>query len=382
MSSFLSQVWTKISRFGRAERTEIQEYPRAAGGALDFEIDAGDPLIAYFKEHPTVALLEDISLESKALGRLREMGNVLIAPLVCRGELVGLLNLGPRLSMQGYAPDDFLLLDSLITQAAPALRVAQLAEMQKAEALKNQRVEHEIHMARLIQHTLLPKELPTLPGWHIERFYQPAHDVGGDFYDFVALPDGRMALIIGDVTDKGMPAALLMATTRATLRQAAQRFVSPRAVLEAANEALYPDMPPSMFVTCLYALLDPGSGQLTFANAGHNLPYQFNSSKLQELRATGMPLGLLPKMSYEEQEASLLEGDSLLLYTDGLVEAHDRGRNMFGIPRLEELIRQHPNGDASLIQLLLSEMNRFSGEDWEQEDDVTLVTLHHNGQQG
>ncbi|MFQ6102447.1 MAG: PP2C family protein-serine/threonine phosphatase [Anaerolineae bacterium] len=205
-------------------------------------------------------------------------------------------------------------------------------------------------------------------------YYQPARAVGGDFYDFVEFSDGRLGLIVGDVTDKGVPAAMVMATTRAILRGAAERLVSPGQVLERVNELLCPDIPLNMFVTCLYTLLDPASGRLQYANAGHNLPCRRSKDGIDELRATGMPLGLMPGMTYEEKETTLAPGESILLYSDGLVEAHDPQREMFGFPRLRGLLASHPGG-AALIDFLLDKLAEFTGAEWEQEDDVTFVTL-------
>ena len=230
-------------------------------------------------------------------------------PLVSQGELIGVLNLGPRLSEQEYSSDDRKLLDNLAAQAAPALRVGQLVREQEAEAATRQRFEQELEVARLIQQNFLPKELPDLPGWQIAAYYRPAREVGGDFYDVIPLPDGRVGFVVGDVTDKGVPAALVMSATRSVLRASAQRLIEPGEVLERVNEHLCPDMPEKMFVTCLYGVLDPETGHLRFANAGHDLPYVKTADGVVELRARGMPLGLMPGMPYEEKEAVLQPGD-------------------------------------------------------------------------
>jgi anti-sigma regulatory factor (Ser/Thr protein kinase) len=199
--------------------------------------------------------------------------------------------------------------------------------------------------------------------------------VGGDFYDFFAFPDGRLGLVIADVTDKGVPAALVMATTRTLLRAAAERLVTPGAVLERANEVLCPDIPPKMFITCLYAVLDPATGAMRYANAGHDMPYlRRKAGGVEELRARGMPLGLLPGMFYEEKEIVLGAGDTLLLYSDGLVEAHNEGREMLGFQRLRGLIDKHAGG-AQMIVYLLDQLHDFTGAQWEQEDDVTMLTV-------
>ena len=255
-----------------------------------------------------------------------------------------------------------------------ALRVAQLVREKRTQDLERERIEQEMRIARLIQQTLLPKELPELPGWQIASYYQPARAVGGDFYDFLYFEDGRMGIVIGDVTDKGVPAALVMATTRSILRSTAHASISPGKVLEQTNDLLHPDIPPKMFVTCLYAILDPISGHLEYANAGHDLPHWRHNGEVTALRATGMPLGLMPEMFYEEKEVTLSAGDSVLFYSDGLVEAHNPQREMFGFPRLARLLAEKDHGTPA-IDYLLAELAEFTGEGWEQEDDVTLVTL-------
>jgi predicted ester cyclase len=244
-----------------------------------------------------------------------------------------------------------------------------------AEARERERIEQELQVARRIQQALLPEATPTLDGWEVAAYYHPAREVGGDFYDFLELPDGRLGLVIGDATGKGMPAALVMATTRGMLRAVAQPLDSPGEVLKRVNDALFPDIPPNMFVTCLYAILDSESGRLVYANAGHDLPYlRHHGEGAHELRATGMPLGLMNEMSYEEKEAVLREGDSVLYYSDGLVEAHDPEGEMFGLPRLRALVAEHGE-ERSLGDFLLKELYSFTGEGWEQEDDITLLTL-------
>ena len=240
-------------------------------------------------------------------------------------------------------------------------------------------VEQELRLARSIQHALLPKSLPELEGWQIAYHYQPAREVGGDFYDFLRLKDGRVGLVIGDVSGKGMAAALVMANTQSVLRAVARRGdITPGQVLQEANELMYAYMPPNTFVTCFYGVLDPKSGHLVYANAGHDLPCERHDGRVEELRARGMPLGLMPAMPYEEKEAVLAAGDDLLFYSDGLVEAHDPTGEMFGFPRLQGMIKAHRSGDSSLIGFLLSELARFTGKNWHQEDDITLVTLERS----
>jgi len=247
------------------------------------------------------------------------------------------------------------------------------------ERIERERIEQELEVAQRIQHALLPKDVPALVGWEISPYYQPAREVGGDFYDFVPLADGKVSLVIGDVSGKGVPAAVLMSSTQSVLRTLAQRGgSSPSRVLSEANEVLCTYIPPNMFVTCFYAILDPKSGTLIYANAGHDLPYLHRTSgEAEELRARGMPLGLMPEMGYEEKETILEVGEAALFYSDGLVEAHNPKGEMFGFPRLRSLVSKYGE-ERSLGDSLLEELYSFTGEGWEQEDDITLLTLRRS----
>jgi predicted ester cyclase len=174
------------------------------------------------------------------------------------------------------------------------------------ERIERERVEQELQVARTIQQASLPEEVPHLEGWQINPYFQPAREVGGDFYEFFELDDGRLALVVGDATGKGVPAALVMTATCAFLGGVATATgASPGEVLSRVNEAVLTRIPPNMFVTCFYAILDPESGTLRYANAGHNLPCCRREDAASELVARGMPLGLMPGMTYEEKETVL-----------------------------------------------------------------------------
>ena len=248
------------------------------------------------------------------------------------------------------------------------------------EMRERERVEQELLVARRIQQASLPKEVPTLEGWQIDPYYQPAREVGGDFYDFHPLSEGRLGLVVGDATGKGVPAALVMSTTCGMLQLAAQASdsSSPGEVLSRVNETLLARILSNMFVTCFYSVLDPNSGSLSYANAGHDLPYLHRGRrKAEELRARGMPLGLMPGMGYEEKEIILEAGEAALFYSDGLVEAHDPKGEMFGFPRLRALISEHGE-EGALGDFCLEKLYSFVGEGWEQEDDITLLTLERS----
>ena len=289
-----------------------------------------------------------------------------------RGELRGLLPTGRERETTGIVIHRIS--GGKIVEEWSTNSVGSFVEDLVQEMREREHIEQELQVARSIQQASLPKEVPQLEGWRITPLYQPARQVGGDFYDFHLLSEGRVGLVVGDATGKGVPAALVMSTTCGMLRLAAQSYSSPGELLQRVNEALFPYIPPNMFVTCLYGVLDPKSGRFTYANAGHDLPYLWHGGECEELRARGMPLGLMPGMSYEQRETILRTGEAAFFYSAGLVEAHDPEGEMFGFPRLQTLIAEHGE-DESLEATLLEELYSFVGEGWEQEDDITLLTL-------
>lgn len=377
MKSWFKQVWQIFAGGSADDQASLSASEIKASRdihAIELNISPTDPLLSYLTSVGGVILLSNLEMDSPAVQSLRQANVKILMPLINQGELIGLISLGPRRSEQEYSTDDRQYLTTLATQASPALRIAQMVKRQRFEERQRERLEQELRVARVVQETLLPKKVPTLPNWQIAAHWQPARAVSGDFYDFISFPDGKIGLVIADVTDKGIPAALVMATTRNTLRSAAERLVFPGKVLAETNNLLCPDMPMSMFVTCLYAVLDPVNGHIIYANAGHPPPYQRGLSALVELRARGMPLGLIPDMFYEEKEATIYPGESVIMYSDGLLEAHNPQGEMFGLPRIRNLLCI-PECGEELIQCMLSELSNFTCPDWEQEDDVTFVCL-------
>ena len=343
---------------------------------VELDIAPNDPVLAFLQGATGPVDVHTLPSDSPAVLAMRESGVELVVPLVASGEMVGLLALGARLSERGYSHDDRRLLDTLARYAAPALRLGQLVRQQEAEARGRERIEQELKVAQLIQQQFLPSSLPNLAGWDLSAFYLPARTVGGDFYDVMELPDGRIMVVTGDVTDKGVPAALVMASTHALLREAGPRLVSPAAVLARVNELLCADIPAYMFVTCLVLVVDLETGAVVLANAGHNLPFLRGSAGVRELRATGMPLGLMPDAQYDELHDVLDPGEVLLLYSDGITEQHDDHGEMFGFGRTRALVAA-ATGGSQLVDACVTALNRFSGEN-EQEDDVTIVTLERS----
>jgi serine phosphatase RsbU (regulator of sigma subunit) len=338
------------------------------------EVPEDDLLITHILSHSGTLEIDRLQLDSPLLQKLKLQGAEILLPLASQGELLGMLILGQHSHGEAYTREEWNILDTLASQVAPALRVAQMVQAQQVQVSEHERLEQELRTAQEIQHTFLPKEVPVINGWQLAPFYQSAREVGGDFYDFIPFDDGRVGLVIGDVAGKGIPAALVMTATRTMLRTATQATTSPSEVFARTNELLYAEIPSKMFVTCFFAILDPTSGLMNYSNAGHDLPYRRCKKDVSEMRATGMPLGLMPGSQYDDHEAMIGSGDTLLFYTDGLVEAHNPNREMFGFPRLKKLLSEHSDG-MSLSNFLLSELRSFTGEAWEQEDDITMVTL-------
>ncbi len=259
-------------------------------------------------------------------------------------------------------------------QAAIAIKNEQLQQ----EAVKSERMERELQLAREIQATFLPNELPHLQGWDIDARWQPARQVGGDFYDILAFDNHRIGVVIADVADKGMPAALFMTLIRTLIRAAANENPSPAGVLAQVNELLLPDAKQGMFVTVFYGMLDLESGTFCFANAGHNPPLVKRASddELIELSRTSIALGLFPDIEVEEREIHLDAGDWVLLYTDGITEAFSSTEEMFGTERLVSLVSANGNtSSATLLDRIVDSVNEFiRGTDLS--DDMTVLAIH------
>jgi serine phosphatase RsbU (regulator of sigma subunit) len=375
------------SFYVKAHDGYYDETSQARVTGLRFSVD--DPLLA-----PILADSERVICAAGcdqdgliALGQALGMAEYIAFPLGSETpQPIGVLIAGNSVSSAAYHPQiradsEYVVgLANLVSQVGTAIlmrREIQAREQRlKQEAHARERVEQELHVARRIQQASLPEAVPALEGWDISPNYRPAREVGGDFYDFLELEDGRLGLVVGDATGKGVPAALVMSTTCGMLRAVTQASnYSPGEVLQRVNEALSTRIPANMFVTCFYGILDPKTGSFAYANAGHDLPYLRRGGDAEELMARGMPLGLMPGMIYEEKEIMLGAGDRALFYSDGLVEAHNPEGEMFGFPRLQALVAEHAQGEP-LVDFLMEELYSFTGEWWEQEDDITLVTLH------
>ena len=316
-------------------------------------------------------------IEDQVAGGDKVVTRFVVHAIHDRGDLMGVAPSGRELTNRAIVVHRIV--EGKITEEWGMGTIGSTLRKQRLEQeiRERERVEQELGVARRIQQASLPEKVPELEGWQISPFYRPAREVGGDLYDFHLLPECKVGLVVGDATGKGVPAALVMSTTCGMLQAVARALgsSSPGEVLAQVNETLFARIPPNMFVTCFYGVLDPESGSLRYANAGHDLPYvRRRGGDAEELRARGMPLGLMPEMNYEENEIVFDAGQTALFYSDGLVEAHDPEGEMFGFPRLRALVAKHGE-KGSLGDFLMEELYSFVGEGWEQEDDITLLTI-------
>ncbi|MBG0783954.1 MAG: GAF domain-containing protein [Anaerolineaceae bacterium] len=267
----------------------------------------------------------------------------------------------------------FELISGITQQASLAIQNDRLNE----EMLDRQRLEREFQLAREIQQTFLPSQIPATPGWDMDVRWQPARQVGGDFYDYFLRPDGRLAFVIADVSNKGLAASLYMTVTRTLIRAAALDSDSPAETLEHVNDLLLMDSQNGLFVTVFYGLLDLVTGVLTFSIAGHNPPFVLRYEKkcVEALEKGGIALGALEKISLDEHTLELLPGDCLLSYTDGVTEAFNNTDQMYGDDRLKEVLQSSIGKPASkVLEKLDVDLEAFRG-DAPLSDDTTILAI-------
>jgi sigma-B regulation protein RsbU (phosphoserine phosphatase) len=306
----------------------------------------------------------------------RGLRSYIFVPLHIGGQAIAVLGLGSR-EPRLFDEDELRFARLLANQAALSFEQARL---QRVES-QGQRMERDLQQARRIQMSLLPGGYPDIPGWDFAATYESAREIGGDLYDFVDLPNspGRIGLLIADVSGKGTAAALFMAHSRAMIRGAAQSQPSPATTLAQANVQIARDNHAMLFVSAFYSVLDTTTGRLTYANAGHNLPFILRAGgELEEVVCRGMVLGIMDDMEYDEDETVLAPGDTLILYTDGITEAMNWGSDLFGKGRLKEAILKTNSMDAqAIIKAIIDAVKVYTAET-PQADDLTIVAIRRN----
>lgn len=328
---------------------------------------------------------EEIPLMSQSpmLSFLRQEGfqSAAIVPLVTNGRSIGTMVIDTR-APRTFSESEMRFLQLMANQAAIAIEKARLRE----EELARHHIERELAVGRQIQLSMLPRANPEVPGWQFALKYEAARQVGGDFYDYFFIPDEehQLGVVIADVSDKGVPAALFMALSRTTIRNSALRGRTPAAALSWANHLIHRDNQSGMFLSAFYGRLDTENGRFTYANAGHNPPlwWQVANQTFTRLKGRGMVLGVVAEVNLEQRTIDLAPGDLLVLYTDGVTEAMNERRQELGTERLEaaiaDVLRRHPQATATEVaDAVLTAVHTFIGEA-SQHDDFTLLIIRRD----
>lgn len=307
------------------------------------------------------------------LAQLFELESVIVFPLIARGEMVGALGVDQGDSPHHFSAEEMRVLTGISNQAAVAIERAQLDE----QAEQKKRLDHELGLARQIQTSFLPRHPPQLPGYDIAATWRAAREVGGDFYDLIQLPHERLGMVVADVSDKGLPAALFMALTRTIIRTMAIGKPSPREALERANDVIIADAQSDMFVTAFYGVLDTTDGNILYVSAGHNPPllYHAASCKIESLSEHGIALGILPNVEQPQAQAQLQPGDVIVLYTDGVTDALNLEEEEFGVARLIQVLQEHASQSAQKVTAAVLHAVHTFTQGAPQFDDLTLVVV-------
>lgn len=312
----------------------------------------------------------DEASENAALAGNHQL--LLTVPLLIKNDIFGVLLVQEAPGGLRFRARRLDIINGIAQQAALAIQNDRLQE----EMVVRERLETEVQLARQIQQTFIPETLPILSGWNLAARWLTARQVGGDFYDVMELPGKRIGLFIADVADKGVPAALFMALTRTLVHAAVIETESPAEALRRVNDLLIPDTQQGMFVTAVYAVLYPETGELVYANAGHNPPLWLkHTGKAERLTRTSMALGVLEGEEVEERRIKLKQGDVLLLYTDGLNEAFSPDGDIFGEERIIAALQAGRDKSAErILQGIESDLGQFVGDE-AQSDDLTMLLL-------
>jgi serine phosphatase RsbU (regulator of sigma subunit) len=353
---------------GRDERSALSRLRIPRDSLLVRKLESGQAFVAL-----------DGGEESREITSVLQQDGLMAFPLMSKGDLLGIMIVdyaGPEHSSTERL---MTILSGIAGQAAIAAENNRLLR----EAADQERMKQELEVAKRIQTSFLPECCPPVPGWELAAYWRSAREVGGDFYDFIPMPvrsedggkAGRMGLVVADVADKGVPAALFMALSRTLLRTVSIDGRSPSAAISRTNDLIMADARSGLFVTMFYAVLQPWSGDIAYVNAGHMPPLVVRAEEgtAEELRVPGMALGILPNESFGEYTSHLRRGDALILYTDGVTDAANAEQDRFGLDRLKELVRNHRQESApELAETINRAIEAFVG-DTVQFDDYTLV---------
>jgi sigma-B regulation protein RsbU (phosphoserine phosphatase) len=340
---------------------------------LPYRMDA--QLTGWMLKNRNPLIVNDLTTDSRfkfMVDKNFPISSLLSVPMMVKGKMIGLLTVFNKKSEAGFTTGDQRLLGIIAAQSAHVIENARLYHEEQSLI----RLQEEMRLAYEIQVDLLPKEQPVLPGYQIAGKSIPSKEVGGDYFDFIHSGDNRLAFCLGDISGKGIPAALLMANLQATLRGQTLLGNNSKSCVSFANEMLYQNSAPNKFATLFYGIIDSSKNELSYCNGGHNNPFFFShDNKLTPLDKGGLIVGIMPSVIYEEDTIPFNSGDLLVIFSDGITEAMNNTEEEFGEQRLIDVILQNKNEPAKdLIEIIIKKVQEFSGIQ-SQMDDITLVII-------
>lgn len=337
----------------------------------DLLLKFGEGVVGHVIKLGKSVIIPDVRKEAKYVMARPETRSELAVPITLNDRVIGAFNVESD-ELDAFTEADSEVLHFFANAAAIAIEKAVLHE----ELVEKKRIESQLEVARQVQASLLPDRPPEPAGYDISAENLPTYEVGGDYYDFIELPDKQIGVAIADVAGKGVPAALIMATFRAALRTQVRNDFAIRQIIRKVNYLLWESTTDSQFVTAVYGVLDTTSGRFTYTNAGHNPPLLFRvDGTVEELDRGGPALGVFDAANYEEAVVDLLPGDSLVLYTDGVIEAANEDSREFGVKRLQQtLIVAQELSAFKTVRAVLDATRAFSGTD-SFADDFTIVVV-------
>jgi len=319
-------------------------------------------------------LVRDAQMDDAFKGRMsiveQKVHTMMAVPLQTKERIIGLIYVDSPFVLREFTKDDLSLLTVMANVAAIRIENARLAEIEQNERI----MQRDLSQAAEIQGRMLPDKAPTVPGVDLAGFNVPCRTVGGDYFDFFPYPDGRVGLALGDVSGKGMPASLMMMALHARVQVLAEDTGNLGGFMTRLNKATCAKCPANRFITFFFCVFDPTTGELTFANAGHNPPIVIRASgETEMLKDGGCVLGILPIAPYSEMRIQLQKGDMLVLYSDGVTEANDVNQNEYDEDRFIEVLKKHRTEPAAeIVKAVTKSLNEFAAGA-PQADDITLV---------
>ena len=340
---------------------------------LPFHFDA--QLTGWMLKNKNPLLINDLSSDARfkfMVDNQFVINSLLSVPMNVKGKMIGVLTVFNKKIESGFTNNDQRLLGIIASQSAQIIENARLYMNEQIL----QRLQEEMRLAYEIQVDLLPKSQPVIPGYQIAGKSIPAKDVGGDYYDFIEIDDSNLAFCLGDISGKGIPAAILMANLQASLRGQAKLKRPCKECVSFTNDILFHNTSPTKFATLFYGILNKDTNEITYCNAGHNEPFLFSGNTVfRKFSAGGIIVGVTPSFPYNEETIKLHPGDSLIIYSDGITEAMDKKEEEFDEDRLEEAIKKHINEPAAeMLENLINEVKQFT-MNTPQTDDMTLVII-------